>query len=62
MAGGFAIIGIKLSKEGVLRKNRVGWGLILGVLLLVAACVAAYNITKLPEKNVRMPVVQNQTA
>jgi uncharacterized membrane protein YhdT len=45
-----------------LRKNKVGWGLILGVLLLVAACVAAYNITKLPEKNVRLPVVQNQTA
>jgi len=45
-----------------LRKNKVGWGVILGVLFLVAACVAAYNITKPPEKNVRLPVVQNQTA
>jgi uncharacterized membrane protein YhdT len=58
----FAIISIKLSKENVLRKNKVGWGVILGVLFLVAACVAAYNITKLPEKNVRLPIVQNQAA
>lgn len=45
-----------------MRKNKVGWGLILGVLFLIAACVAAYNITKLPEKNVQWHGVHTQTA
>jgi hypothetical protein len=40
----------------------MGWVTVLGVLLLIAACVAAYNITKLPEKNVSVPVIQIHTA
>ena len=53
---------IQLSKECVLRKKKVGWGMVLGALFLIAACVAAYNITKLPEKNVRLPVIQTLSA
>jgi hypothetical protein len=42
----------------VLRNKKIGWVTVLGVLLLIAACVAAYNITKLPEKNVSLPAMQ----
>jgi len=59
---GFEIIRIKSIQERVLSKKKVSWGSVLGVLLLIAACVAAYNITKLPEKNVRLPVMQSPTA
>lgn len=53
---------VKLIQERVLSKKKVSWGSVLGALLLIAACVAAYNITKLPEKNVRLPVIQTPTA
>jgi len=46
----------------VLRNKKIGWVTVLGVLLLIAACVAAYNITKLPEKNVSLPLMQIHTA
>jgi len=36
--------------------------MVIGVLLLIASCVAAYNITKLPEKNVGLPEVQTYRA
>ncbi len=58
----FEIIPIKLSEEIVLRKKKIGWATVLGALLLVASCVAAYNITKLPEKNVSLPLMQIHTA
>ena len=53
---------IKLSKESVLHKKKPVWGMVLGAIVLIAACVAAYNITKLPEKNVRFQVIQNPSA
>ena len=53
---------VELIQERVLSKKKVSWGSVLGVLLLIAACVAAYNITKLPEKNVRLLVIQTPTA
>jgi hypothetical protein len=36
--------------------------MVLGALLLITACVVAYNMTKLPEKNVRLPVIQTPSA
>lgn len=53
---------LKLSKESILRKKKVGWGMVLGALFLIAACVAAYNVTKLPEKNVGLPAIQTPSA
>jgi hypothetical protein len=58
----FEIITLKLSKEGTLRKKKIGWGTVLGALLLIASCIAAYNITKPAEKNVSLPVTQIHTA
>lgn len=45
-----------------MRKKKVGWGVVIGALFLIASCVAAYNITKLPEKNVGLPEAQTHLA
>ncbi|MBU3623809.1 hypothetical protein [Polynucleobacter sp. AP-Latsch-80-C2] len=45
-----------------MNKKKIGWLAVLGLLLLIASCVAAYNITKLPEKNVSLPSTPNYSA
>jgi isoprenylcysteine carboxyl methyltransferase (ICMT) family protein YpbQ len=62
MAVIFEIINVKLSLESALSKKKIGWGTVLGALLLIASCVAAYNITKPLEKNVSLPIMQIHTA
>jgi len=45
-----------------LQKKKIGWRMVMGALLLITACVVAYNMTKLPEKNVRLSVMQTPSA
>jgi len=52
----------KLSGENVLRKKKFNWGLVLGAIFLIVACIVAFNMTKLPEKNVNLPVIQTPSA
>jgi hypothetical protein len=53
---------IKLVWERVLSKKKVSWSALIGVLVLIAACLAAYSMTRLPEKNARLQVMQAPSA
>lgn len=39
----------------MLSNKKLDWKTVLGLLLIISACVVAYNITKEPEKNVSLP-------
>lgn len=39
----------------MLGNKKLDWKLVLGLLIIIGACVVAYHITKEPEKNVSLP-------
>ncbi|MBU3582902.1 hypothetical protein ICN41_02745 [Polynucleobacter sp. 15G-AUS-farblos] len=45
-----------------MRKKKTGWGMVLGAIFLIIACIVAFNMTKLPEKNVYFPVIHTPSA
>jgi len=45
-----------------LSNKKLDWKTVLGLLIIVGACVAAYHITRAPEKNVSLPGIRVHVA